>query len=96
MKDKPIKETRSEQERLLDEALAETFPASDPISVQQVVIVGQVERPLRGGGGGGGGSGAKTSGAKTSGVKTSGVRPKHRQDVANRLGIAGSGRISPA
>jgi hypothetical protein len=85
MKDKPIKETRSEQERLLDEALAETFPASDPISVQQIVIVGQVERPLRGGGGGGGGSG---------------VRPKHRQDAANRLGVAnrlgGSGRISPA
>lgn len=105
MKDKPIKEPRSEQERLLDEALAETFPASDPISVQQIVIVGQVERPLRGGGGGGGGSGAKTSGAKTSGaktsgVKTSGVRPKHRQDAANRLGVANwpgsSGRISAA
>jgi hypothetical protein len=74
MKDKPIKEPRSEQERLLDEALAETFPASDPISVQQIVIVGQVERPLRGGGGGGGGSGAKTSGAKTSGAKTSGAK----------------------
>jgi hypothetical protein len=78
MKDKPIKETRSEQERLLDEALAETFPASDPVSVQQIVIVGQVERPLRGGGGGGG-----------SGAKTSGVRPKHRQDVANRPGGSG-------
>jgi hypothetical protein len=82
MKDKPIKETRSEQERLLDEALAETFPASDPVSVQQIVIVGQVERPLRGGGG--------------SGVKTSVVKTEHRDGVANRLGSAGSERISAA
>jgi len=84
MKDKPTKETRSEQERLLDEALAETFPASDPISMQQIVIVGQVERPLRGGGGGG------------SGVKTSGVKTEHRHRFANRLGVAGSGRIRAA
>jgi hypothetical protein len=50
MKHKRASESRSEQERMLDEALAETFPASDPISMQQIVIVGEVERPLRGGG----------------------------------------------
>jgi len=92
MKDKPTKETRSEQERMLDEALAETFPASDPISVQQIVIVGRVERPLRGGGG----SGVKTSSVKTSSVKTSAVKTQHRHGVANRLGIAGSARIRAA
>jgi hypothetical protein len=55
MKHKRASECRSEQERMLDEALAETFPASDPVSMQQIVIVGEVERPLRGSG-----SGAKT------------------------------------
>jgi hypothetical protein len=52
MKHKRASESRSEQERMLDEALAETFPASDPISMQQIVIVGEVERPLRSGGSG--------------------------------------------
>jgi len=40
MKDKPI--DRNEQDRLLDEALGETFPASDPVSMQQNCIVGAV------------------------------------------------------
>jgi hypothetical protein len=40
------KQTRSEQEQMLDEALAETFPASDPVAMQQRVIVRRVERPF--------------------------------------------------
>jgi hypothetical protein len=35
-----------DQEQLLDEALEETFPASDPISMQQLITVGRVARPL--------------------------------------------------
>jgi hypothetical protein len=46
MKDKQTDKARSEQERLLDQALEETFPASDPISMQQMIIVGRIERPL--------------------------------------------------
>jgi hypothetical protein len=44
MKDKQADDAGREQDRLLDEALAETFPASDPISMQQIVIVGRVQR----------------------------------------------------
>ncbi len=36
---------RLEQERQLDEALQDTFPASDPISMEQHGIVGDVEPP---------------------------------------------------
>jgi len=43
MNDKDKDRVRSEQERLLDEALEETFPASDPISMQQLITVGRVE-----------------------------------------------------
>lgn len=32
---------RVEQDRLLDEALEQTFPASDPIALQQVSIIGR-------------------------------------------------------
>jgi hypothetical protein len=46
MNDKQTDDARHEQDLLLDEALAETFPASDPISMQQVVIVGRVQRPF--------------------------------------------------
>jgi hypothetical protein len=46
MNDKQTDKSRSKQDRLLDEALAETFPASDPISLQQIVVVGRVDRPL--------------------------------------------------
>jgi len=37
---------RAEEERLLDEALEGTFPASDPVSMQQTVIVGRMPRPV--------------------------------------------------
>jgi hypothetical protein len=46
MKRKPTKQVRFEQERSLDAALEETFPASDPVAVQQTVIVGRVDRPF--------------------------------------------------
>jgi hypothetical protein len=46
MRRKPTKQIRSEQDRLLDGALEETFPASDPVAVQQTVIVGRVDRPF--------------------------------------------------
>jgi hypothetical protein len=46
MKDKQTRETRSEQDRLLDQALEATFPASDPVSMQQNITVGRAERPL--------------------------------------------------
>ncbi len=46
MNAKQTNKARSEQDRLLDEALEETFPASDPISMQQSIIVGRAERPL--------------------------------------------------
>jgi hypothetical protein len=36
-----------EQDRLLDEALEQTFPASDPIALQQVSIIGQVSIIVR-------------------------------------------------
>ncbi len=45
MNAKQTDEARSEQDRLLDEALEETFPASDPITMQQTIIVGRAERP---------------------------------------------------
>ena len=32
---------RVEQDRLLDEALEQTFPASDPVALQQVSIIGR-------------------------------------------------------
>jgi hypothetical protein len=44
MNDKQTSKARSEQDRLLDQALEETFPASDPISTQQSIIVGRVDR----------------------------------------------------
>jgi hypothetical protein len=37
--------TASEQDQGLDEALEETFPASDPISMQQILVVGRAQRP---------------------------------------------------
>ena len=46
MNDKLTDEARSKQDRLLDEALEETFPASDPISMQQIITVGRTERRL--------------------------------------------------
>jgi hypothetical protein len=45
MNDKQADKAQSERDRLLDEALEETFPASDPISMQQIIIVGRIERP---------------------------------------------------
>src|SRR5579871_2845798 len=45
MKRGPTEEARSAQERLLDHALEETFPASDPIAMQQIVIVGRFQEP---------------------------------------------------
>jgi hypothetical protein len=49
-KDKRTSDRRSDQERLLDESLEETFPASDPISMQQALIVGRAPRGLTSGG----------------------------------------------
>ena len=46
MNAKQTDKAQSEQDRLLDEALEQTFPASDPISMQQTIIVGRAERPL--------------------------------------------------
>jgi hypothetical protein len=46
MNAKQTNKARSEQDRLLDEAREETFPASDPISMQQTIIVGRAERSL--------------------------------------------------
>jgi len=46
-RDMPMGETRSEQERLLDQSLEETFPASDPISMQQILIVGRAQKPFQ-------------------------------------------------
>jgi len=37
---------RVEQDRLLDEALEQTFPASDPIALQQVSIVGRASKAV--------------------------------------------------
>lgn len=48
MNAKQTDKARSEQERLLDEALEETFPASDPISMQQIITVGRTETRLLG------------------------------------------------
>jgi hypothetical protein len=48
-KDKRTRDPRSHQERLLDESLEETFPASDPISMEQVLIVGRAPRSSAGG-----------------------------------------------
>jgi len=36
---------RSDGDRMLDEALEETFPASDPVSAEQRLIVGRVGKP---------------------------------------------------
>jgi hypothetical protein len=48
--DKRTKKATSERERSLDESLEGTFPASDPVSKEQVLIVGRVQRsPLAGG-----------------------------------------------
>jgi hypothetical protein len=44
MSDKPTKEARFEQERSLDKSLEDTFPASDPVSIQQLLIVGRAPR----------------------------------------------------
>jgi hypothetical protein len=44
MNNKQTAKARSEQERLLDEALEETFPASDPIAMQQIITVGRTAR----------------------------------------------------
>jgi len=45
MNGKQTKAAWSEQERLLDEALEDTFPASDPVSKQQIIVVGRAQRP---------------------------------------------------
>jgi hypothetical protein len=45
MNDKRKKKTRSEQERSLDESLEGTFPASDPVSSEQMLIVGRAPGP---------------------------------------------------
>ena len=37
---------RVEQDRLLDEALEQTFPASDPVALQQVSIIGRGSKPV--------------------------------------------------
>jgi hypothetical protein len=42
MRTKGKNRARVEQDRVLDEALEQTFPASDPIALQQVGIIGQV------------------------------------------------------
>jgi hypothetical protein len=44
MNNKRMSELRNAQDRLLDDALADTFPASDPVSNQQIVIIGGVRR----------------------------------------------------
>jgi hypothetical protein len=36
MNDKPAETARARQERRLDEALQETFPASDPVAIQHI------------------------------------------------------------
>jgi hypothetical protein len=36
---------RSDADRMLDEALEATFPASDPVSAEQRVTVGRVGKP---------------------------------------------------
>jgi hypothetical protein len=36
MDDKPADTARARQERRLDEALTETFPASDPVAIQHI------------------------------------------------------------
>jgi hypothetical protein len=46
MKKKQTDKARAEQERSLDEALEETFPAIDPVSMQQIITVGRVDRPF--------------------------------------------------
>jgi len=43
MDDKPAVTPRARQERQLDDALKETFPASDPVAIQH--IDGQAELP---------------------------------------------------
>jgi hypothetical protein len=46
---KQTNEARPGQDRELDQALEGTFPASDPISMQQMIIVGRVEKSSRNG-----------------------------------------------
>jgi hypothetical protein len=41
MRTKPKNLARVEQDRLLNEALEQTFPASDPIALQQIGIIGR-------------------------------------------------------
>jgi hypothetical protein len=36
---------RSDEDRMLDEALEETFPASDPVSAEQRVMAGRIGKP---------------------------------------------------
>jgi hypothetical protein len=43
MSNKRTKKVISEQERSLDESLEDTFPASDPVSSQQMLIVGRAQ-----------------------------------------------------
>ena len=43
------KNSRVEQDRLLDEALEQTFPASDPIAVQQASVIGKERKTVSAG-----------------------------------------------
>jgi hypothetical protein len=40
------KPSREEQDRMLDEALEQTFPASDPVATQQVGVIGRKTRAV--------------------------------------------------
>ncbi len=43
------KNSRVEQDRSLDEALEQTFPASDPIAIQQVSVIGRDSKTVSAG-----------------------------------------------
>ena len=43
------KNSRAEQDRLLDEALEQTFPASDPIAIQQAGVIGKESKTVSAG-----------------------------------------------
>jgi len=45
MDDKPAVTPRARQERQLDEALKETFPASDPVAIGHIDSQGEVPTP---------------------------------------------------
>jgi hypothetical protein len=45
MDDKPAVTPRARQDRQLDEALKETFPASDPVAIQHIDGQGEVPTP---------------------------------------------------